>query len=67
MKTPSKPLPLGSRNVPGSKAYRAMQGAPASKPALIDHSFVADPRGGPPLVAGKGGVEVNDNRTRSKR
>jgi hypothetical protein len=59
-KTPPKPaakggvpLPPGARNVPGSKAYRALQGAPHPGAVQIDKSFVADPRGGPELVVGK--------------
>ena len=65
----NKPLPPGARSagVPGTKASRAMQGAPRPKPVTIDNSFVADPRGGAPLVVGKGHVEVKDNRTKTSR
>jgi hypothetical protein len=52
---------------PGHKAYDLARGVkPANKPAVIDHSFVADPRGGPELKAPHG-VAVKDNRTISKR
>ncbi len=54
-------------NVPGSARYRAMQGAPRPKPVVIDRNFVADPRGGAPLVAGKRHIEVKDNRTKTSR
>jgi hypothetical protein len=63
----SKTLPPGAHNVPGSKNYRAMQGAPRPKPVQIDEKFVADPRGGPELVVGRRHVEVRDNRTRAPR
>ena len=62
-----QPLPPGARNVPGSKNYRAMQGAVRPKPVQIDEKFVADSRGGPELVAGKRHIEVKDNRTRTER
>lgn len=43
---------------PGHKAYDLARGVkPANKPAVIDRSFVADPRGGPELVA-RHGVRV---------
>ena len=75
MKTPTKqpaakggvPLPLGAHHVPGSKAYRALQGAPHPGVVQIDKSFVADPRGGPELVIGKKHLEVRDNRSRNPR
>ena len=75
MKTPAKtskggtPLPPGSRSsgVPGTKANAALKGAPVPKPVVIDHSFVADPRGGPELVVGKRHVEVKGNRSNSSR
>jgi hypothetical protein len=73
-KTPPKPaakgggpLPPGARNVPGSKAYRALQKARHPGVVQIDKSFVADPRGGPELVVGKKHLEVRDNRTRNPR
>ena len=69
MKTPTskggQPLPPGARNVPGSTAYRAMQGAPRPKPVQIDESFVADPRGGKPLAVGKRHIEVKGIRGNS--
>jgi hypothetical protein len=75
MKTPPKqpapkggvPLPPGARNVPGSAAYRAVQGAPHPGAVQIDKNFVADPRGGPELVVGRKHLEVKDNRTRDPR
>jgi hypothetical protein len=63
----SKSLPPGAHNVPGSKAYRALQGAPHPGTVQIDKSFVADPRGGPELVVGKKHLEVRDNRSRNPR
>ena len=75
MKTPAKtsksgtPLPAGARSagIPGTKANAALKGAPVPKPVTIDHSFVADPRGGAPLVVGKAHVQVKDNRSNSSR
>jgi hypothetical protein len=75
MKTPPKqpvakggvPLPPGAHNVPGSRAYRALQGAPHPGAVTIDENFVADPRGGRELVVGKKHLEVSDNRTRNPR
>jgi hypothetical protein len=74
MKPPAKPaakggvpLPEGARHVPGSEAYRKVQGAPKPPAKVIDRSFVADPRGGPELKVGKGHVEVKDNRTHNPR
>jgi hypothetical protein len=59
--------PIKTAVSPGHKAYDLARGVkPANKPAVIDHSFVADPRGGPPLVA-KHGVSVRDNRTKTTR
>jgi hypothetical protein len=65
----AKTLPPGahSAGVPGTKANAALKGAPVRKPAQIDERFVADPRGGPPLVVSHRGVEVRDNRTKSTR
>jgi hypothetical protein len=60
-------LPPGAHNVPGSRAYRALQKAPHPGTVTIDKSFVADPRGGPELVVGKKHLEVADNRTKSPR
>ena len=56
-----------SSGVPGTKASAALKGAPVPKAVQIDHSFVADPRGGAPLVVGKGHIEVRDNRTKTSR
>jgi hypothetical protein len=79
MKTPSnmkpskavarggQPLPPGAHNVPGSRAYRALQGAPHPGVVQIDKSFVADARGGPELIIGRRHLEARDNRTRSPR
>jgi hypothetical protein len=60
-------LPMGAHHVPGSKAYRALQGAPHPGTVTIDKSFVADPRGGPELKVGKRHLEVKDNRSRNPR
>jgi hypothetical protein len=57
------PLPEGAKHVPGSQAYRAVQGAPRVPHKVIDRNFVADPRGGPELVAGKAHIAVRDNRS----
>jgi hypothetical protein len=75
MKTPTKPpvakggvpLPPGARNVPGSEAYRRMQGAPHPGEITIGKSFVSDPRGGAPLVIGKKHLRVEGDRPRAKR
>jgi hypothetical protein len=66
--TSSKSLPPGAHSaaIPGSKASEAMKGLRPSKPVQIDHSFVADPKGGPYLAAPHG-IEVRDNRTHVKR
>jgi len=52
---------------PGDRAEAAVMGARPSKPAVIDHRFVADPRGGAPKVVGHAGVAVKDNRTKPAR
>ena len=67
MKTTKLPPGAYGAAVPGTKANAALKGAPVPKPVVIDHSFVADPRGGAPLVVGKRHVEVRDNRTRTSR
>jgi hypothetical protein len=59
------PTPPRGDNIPGSNAEARLKGARISKPVVIDHSFVADPRGGPELRAPHG-IEVRDNRTHSK-
>jgi hypothetical protein len=61
------PLPPGSRNVPGSRAYKALQGQKHAAPVVLDRSFVADPRGGAEKVIGKAHVETKDNRTHNPR
>jgi hypothetical protein len=77
-KTPTSPkqpasnggkLPPGANGpgVHGTKAADAVKGAPRPKPVTIDRSFVADPRGGPELVVGKGHVQVKDNRSKVTR
>jgi hypothetical protein len=66
MKTPSakpiakggQPLPPGSRNVPGSKAYRKMQGAPHPGFVEIGNDFVSSRKGGPPLVVGRKHIRI---------
>jgi hypothetical protein len=70
MKTPPKPvakggvsLPEGARHTPGTVAYRQVQKAPRVPPKVIDKSFVASPKGGPELVAGKAHIAVKDNRS----
>jgi hypothetical protein len=62
-------LPKGARGagVPGTAAYRAMQGAPRPKATTIDNSFVANSQGGKPLVIGKGHIEVAGNRSKNER
>jgi hypothetical protein len=77
MKTPSKtppksagrqpPLPPGAHNVPGSQAYRRLQGAPHPGHVEIDKSFVSNPKGGPELVIGRKALHVRDGRTIDKR
>ena len=62
----SKSPPTGAHNVPGSRAYKALQGAPHPGTVQIDKSFVADPRGGPELVVGKKHLEVRDRDNRSR-
>jgi hypothetical protein len=64
----SKTRSPGARDpVPGTAAYRAMQGAKRPAPVRIDNSFVASPQGGAPLVVGKRHVEVKGNRSNSSR
>lgn len=65
----SKTLPPGAHSaaIPGPRANAKLKGAPIPKPVTIDHSFVADPRGGPELVVGKRHIEVKDNRTKTTR
>ena len=63
----TKTLPPGAHKVPGSRAYQKVQGAVRPKPVQIDKSFVSDPRGGPPLVAGKRHIEAKDIRTKTNR
>jgi hypothetical protein len=58
-----QPLPPGSHNVPGSSAYRKLQGAEKPPHKTIDRSFVASPKGGPELKVGKSAVHVKDNRS----
>lgn len=61
-------LPPGARGaqIPGTIAAEKAKGAPIRKPVQIDHSFVADPKGGPYLAAPHG-IEVRDNRSHPKR
>jgi hypothetical protein len=59
-------LPEGARHVPGARATEAEKGAPLKEPKTLDHSFLADPRGGAELQV-RHGVRVRDNRTISKR
>jgi hypothetical protein len=74
MKTPPKstakggvPLPPGARNVPGSRAYRALQGAPNPGEIVIGKSFLANARGGPELVIGKKHIRVEGDKPREQR
>ena len=74
MKSPPKPtakggepLPPGARNVPGSKAYRALQGAPHPGEVTIGPSFLDAGRGGPELVIGKKHVHVEGDKKPEKR
>jgi hypothetical protein len=62
MKSTKTPKLAKSIGTTGSDRDR---GLPVNKPAVIDHSFVADPRGGPELRAPHG-VAVKDNRTPSR-
>jgi hypothetical protein len=58
------PLPPGAANVPGSKAYKALQGQkPPGAPVVLDRSFVANPKGGGEKIIGRKHVEVRDNRS----
>jgi hypothetical protein len=75
MKTPPKPpkatrqpkLPPGAHNVPGSDAYRKLQGAPRPKPVVVDAHKFATTKGGPELKLGNRHFEVKDRRTRDPR
>jgi hypothetical protein len=75
MKTPPKPavakggvpLPPGAHNVPGSKAYRALQGAPHPGEVQIGKGFLANPKGGGELVVGKEHVRVEGDKPREQR
>jgi hypothetical protein len=55
-----------SDSPPGTAAHDRARGVPVNKPAVIDNSFTADPRGGPELKAPHG-VAVADNRSKSSR
>jgi hypothetical protein len=63
------PLPPGAHSaaIPCSRANAALKGAVRPKPVTIDNSFVASPKGGAALVAGKRHIEIKDNRTRTSR
>jgi len=52
---------------PGTKAFDRLRGIVRPEPKLIDRNFVSDSRGGQYLQAGRGGVAVRDNRTKTKR
>jgi hypothetical protein len=67
MKSAKLPPGAHSAGVPGTKANAALKGAPVPKPVQIDERFLADSRGGAPLVVGKRGIEVRDNRTKTSR
>ena len=74
MKKPVKPVakggvPLseGARKVPGSVYEAKLKGAPKSSPVEIGRDFIADPRGGAPLVIGKGHVHIAGDKHREKR
>jgi hypothetical protein len=62
-----QPLPPGAHNVPGSEAYRRMQGAPHPGEIFIGRSFLADSRGGPPLVIGRKVLRTEGDKPRDKR
>jgi hypothetical protein len=52
---------------PGRKEWDVARGvAPKNAPAVINNSFVSDPRGNAGIVA-RHGVEVRDNRSKSTR
>jgi hypothetical protein len=53
--------------LPGSQAYRRLQGAPHPGHVEIDKSFVSNPEGGPELVIGRKALHVRDGRTIDKR
>jgi hypothetical protein len=71
MKTPpakpvargGQPLPPGSRNVPGSKNYRALQGAEHPGHVEIGKDFVASLKGGAEKVIGKKHVRIKGDRS----
>jgi hypothetical protein len=63
----SKSLPPGAHAVPGSKAYRALQGAPHPGEVIIGKSFLEAGRGGPPLVVGKRHIRVEGDKPREVR
>jgi hypothetical protein len=62
-----QPLPPGAHHVPGSAAYRALQGASHPGEVQVGKSFVADPRGGAPLVIGKKHIRVEGDKPRDPR
>jgi hypothetical protein len=72
-KTPSKPagrqpqLPPGSKNVPGSEAYRKLQGAPHPGSVTIGNAFVSSHKGGAPLVVGKRHIHIEGDKKREPR
>jgi hypothetical protein len=61
------PTPEGAKNVPGSRNYRALQGAPHPGEVQIGRDFVASPKGGAPLVIGKRHVRVEGDKPREQR
>jgi hypothetical protein len=75
MKTPPKqpvakggvPLPMGAHHVPGSAAYRKLQGAPHPGEVQIGRDFVASPKGGAPLVIGQKHIRVEGDKPRPPR
>jgi hypothetical protein len=75
MKTPPKPavakggvpLPPGAHHVPGSKAYRAVQGAPHPGEVQIGRSLVSDPRGSGEVIIRKKHIRVEGDKPREVR
>jgi hypothetical protein len=65
--TGGTPLPPGAHNVPGSKAYRALQGAPHPGEVVIGKSLVSSPKGSAPVVIGKKHTRVEGDKPRDPR
>ena len=52
---------------PGTKAFDRLRGIVRPAPKIIDETFVSNPKGTPYLLAGRGGVQVKDGRTKTTR